>query len=221
MIDRITNISRIAATGLLLVYVASAAGCGDGRPQRVPVSGTVLIDGAPVPYGFVTFAPAKGRTASGQLDKEGHFTLTSYEPGDGTLLGTQRVAVLARESISETKAKWHAPKKYGDYNSSGIVVEITELETIVLDLNVVASGLPGDDAVHESMDVVEIIRSEQRDPSHPAFLSANHPRSPGPQVLRSRHATHLAFRSAKERPPTKTLVCTGFGSRQPRRDVFS
>jgi hypothetical protein len=125
MTERTMNIGRITASLMLLVSFVSVVGCGDGRPQRVPVSGTVLIDGAPVPHGFVTFAPPKGRSASGQLDKQGRFTLTSYEPGDGTLAGTQRVAVLARESISETKAKWHAPKKYGDPNSSGIIVEIT------------------------------------------------------------------------------------------------
>jgi hypothetical protein len=125
MTERIKNIGGITTSWMLLVSLVSVVGCGDGRPQRVPVSGTVLIDGAPVPHGFVTFAPPKGRSASGQLDKEGRFTLTSYEPGDGTLPGTQRVAVLGRESISETKAKWHAPKKYGDPNSSGIIVEIT------------------------------------------------------------------------------------------------
>jgi len=126
MIKCRTKLGWIVSPWLSLVVVACVAGCGDGRPQRVPVSGTVLIDGAPLSYGFVTFVPATGRSASGQLDKEGRFTLGSYAPGDGVTPGTQRVSVLARESLNDKQAKWHAPKKYKDHDTSGIVIEITE-----------------------------------------------------------------------------------------------
>jgi hypothetical protein len=116
---------KVVASCLLLIALMGATGCGDGRPQRVPVSGTVLIDGAPLSYGFVTFVPATGRSASGQLDAQGRFTLGSYEPGDGVLPGPQRVSVLARESLNDKQAKWHAPKKYGKHETSGIVIDIT------------------------------------------------------------------------------------------------
>jgi hypothetical protein len=126
MIELRTKGGWIASRCVLLAALACVAGCGDGRPQRVPVSGTVMIDGAPLSYGFVTFVPAAGRSASGQLDGQGRFTLGSYEPGDGVLPGSQRVSVLARESLNDKQAKWHAPKKYKDHDSSGIVIEVTE-----------------------------------------------------------------------------------------------
>jgi hypothetical protein len=109
---------------LSVAAVASTIGCGDGRPQRVPVAGTVLIDGKPLTYGFVTFFPAEGRSATGQINKQGEFILSSYEQGDGTLAGSQQVAIMTREAISPTQAKWHAPKKYAKHETSGIVIEI-------------------------------------------------------------------------------------------------
>jgi hypothetical protein len=126
MNDCCNTYSRSSVFCLLALATACAAGCGDGRPQLLPVSGRVLIDGVPVSHGYITFFPAGGRSASSQLDGQGRFTLESYKPGDGTLPGPQRVAVLARESISEKQAKWHAPKKYANHDTSGIVIEVTE-----------------------------------------------------------------------------------------------
>ena len=53
--------SKLPASAWLLpalAMVCSMAGCGDGRPTRVPVSGQVLIDGAPLTHGYVRFTPA-------------------------------------------------------------------------------------------------------------------------------------------------------------------
>ena len=122
------HLKRKTAKAMIWLSVANVAcsmGCGDGRPQRVPVSGTVVIDGKPLTYGFVTFLPAEGRSATGQINERGEFFLSSYERGDGTLAGSQRVAIMAREAISPTQAKWRAPKKYADHETSGIVIEIT------------------------------------------------------------------------------------------------
>jgi hypothetical protein len=130
---------RGIALGLLAVMTVTAAGCGDGRAKRVPVSGIVKIDGVPVTTGFITFVPTEGRSASGDIDPDGRFTLSSYEPGDGVLIGTHNVEVVAREAVTETSARWHAPKKYTSHKSSGIAVEIDQ-PTNDLEINLTWDG---------------------------------------------------------------------------------
>jgi hypothetical protein len=110
---------------MLLSAIAPMAGCGDGRPTRVPVSGQVLIDGEPLTRGYVQFAPSDSRASSGELDANGRFELTCYDPGDGAVRGRHKVAVISKEPIGQETLKWHAPKKYADLRSSGLEQEIT------------------------------------------------------------------------------------------------
>jgi len=112
------------------------AGCGDGRPKVVPVSGQVLIDGEPLTHGFVRFAPPDSRVAIGRLDKDGHFRLTSFESGDGAVTGQHRIAIKSHEPVAgSNKIKWHAPRKYSNYSSSGLTQEITKAtDSIVIEL---------------------------------------------------------------------------------------
>lgn len=119
-------LKRVFALGFVMAASVVAMGCGDGRPQRLPVSGIVKIDGVPVTKGFITFVPDNGRSASGDIDSQGRFTLSSYKPGDGVIQGTHNVEIIAREAVTETTARWHAPKKYTDHKTSGITVEIDE-----------------------------------------------------------------------------------------------
>jgi hypothetical protein len=108
---------------MLFAFICMA-GC-DGRPTRVPVSGTVLIDGEPLKYGAVIFVPEGGRASTGGLDQEGHFTLTCFSDNDGALIGKHAIQVIANEQISNTKTRVHAPKKYNDTETSGLAEEVT------------------------------------------------------------------------------------------------
>ena len=96
---------------LLVVGLLFIAGCDDGRPRRVPVSGQVLIDGKPVAAGVVKIVPNDARPAYGQLDEEGRFTLTTFDKDDGCVEGTHRVMVLGR-CEKNGRYHWLAPKKY-------------------------------------------------------------------------------------------------------------
>jgi hypothetical protein len=101
-------------------------GCGDSRPKRVPISGSVVIDGAPLKAGSIMFIHPDSRPSIGSIDPSGHFTLSCYEPGDGAIIGKHRVKVTACQALSERSNQWYAPKKYADANSSGLEVDVTE-----------------------------------------------------------------------------------------------
>lgn len=118
-----------AGRPVLVAAVAAAflalAGCGDGGPKIVPVSGTVTLDGQPLTYGHVQVMPAGWRPASGRLDGSGRFTLTTTAPNDGCAVGTHPVVVLAGESLTPETMKWHAPSKYADVSTSNLTVTIS------------------------------------------------------------------------------------------------
>ena len=128
------TIQRVVVWGLIAASALSL-GCGDGRPERVPVSGTVRIDGAPLTMGVINFVPANGRRATGDIDEQGRFSVFTYERGDGAPLGTHKVEVSSREGLSETQTRWHTPQKYASHKTSGIEVEITEAtDDLAIDL---------------------------------------------------------------------------------------
>jgi hypothetical protein len=130
----LSAMSRLAVC-LPLVVAMAVIGCGDGRPKRLQVSGQVLIDNQPLSYGFIRFVPQGGRPAGGRLDEQGRFTLSSYGANDGIVPGLHRVEVDASEEISSTQKKWHAPKKYFRYKSSGLEQEITgPTDSLVINL---------------------------------------------------------------------------------------
>ncbi|WP_166829244.1 hypothetical protein [Thalassoroseus pseudoceratinae] len=134
----IRNVRLIPAT--LAVCLCGMLGCGGpDRPERVPVSGQVLIDGEPLTVGSVQILPENARAANGKIDSEGRFEMTTFEPGDGVVPGTHRVVVVASEAMGGTGQKWHAPKKYIDPTQSGLTVEITE-PTDSLEINLSWDG---------------------------------------------------------------------------------
>ncbi len=118
-------ISRVLSL-IVLTLVVSCLGCGNGRPDRFPVSGQVLIDGKPLEHGFVQIMPKDGRAASGKIGPDGKFQLTTYEPNDGCLPGKHIVTVIAKEETGPHSRRWHAPKKYMDPTTSGLTADITE-----------------------------------------------------------------------------------------------
>jgi hypothetical protein len=117
---------ELPAKVLLAVLLLTVAGCGDGRPARVTVSGRVLIDGEPLTQGIVQFVPDGARPSASKIDAEGRFKLTCYDGGDGIVPGTHRVMIAAKEMLGESKVKWLAPPKYADFRSSELSFEITE-----------------------------------------------------------------------------------------------
>ena len=124
-----------------VVLLLTTVGCGDGRPKRVTVAGKVMVDGQPLTKGNVIFVPEGGRPSSGAIGEDGRFVLRCFDDDDGALLGVHRVAVSAKDIISENNVKWHAPMRYSDYQTSGLTVEITEsVDDLVLELSTDPEG---------------------------------------------------------------------------------
>lgn len=114
---------RLAAAGLLLTLtLAPCWGCGGrGRAaaslKTVPVKGTVRLNGKPVTKGTVKFEPeVPGRTATGAIQADGSFTLSTYATDDGAVPGPHRVAIVG--------AGPEVPTRYATFASSRIEVEV-------------------------------------------------------------------------------------------------
>ena len=126
------SVLSVATAAMLAV----TAGCGDGRPDRVPVSGQVLIDGKPLGVGFIRLIPENARAAWARIGADGRFTLSTFEEGDGAVPGAHPVVVRAGEALSPTQVKWHAPKKYANVQTSRLTVTITgPTDSLVIELS--------------------------------------------------------------------------------------
>ena len=82
---------------------ATMTGCGggSGAMATAPVNGKVTFNGQPVTGGSITFAPiatgkdAPGKSASGPVQADGTFKLTTYVSNDGAVIGKHQVRFSA------------------------------------------------------------------------------------------------------------------------------
>jgi hypothetical protein len=93
---------KFSSMALSLLTLLSA-GCGSSaHPDVVPVSGTVSYQGQPLAGAQVVFHNDKSpRAAAGETDAQGNFKLTTFEPGDGAIIGEYRVSVAKIQSDAE------------------------------------------------------------------------------------------------------------------------
>ena len=75
----------------LLVLLLGLAGCGAKQMPLGKVSGVVTHDGQPVSSGVVHFLPEAGPAATGKLDEQGRYRLTTYQANDGAVTGHHQV----------------------------------------------------------------------------------------------------------------------------------
>jgi hypothetical protein len=119
----------------LILSIFVIAGCGDGRPQRVPVSGQVRIDGQPLKSGGIRFFPDDGRPSAGTISADGRFSLSTFEPNDGCTLGNHHVAVISVEEVNSNTRRWNVPKGYASPSTSKITQQVDgPTDSLVIDL---------------------------------------------------------------------------------------
>lgn len=129
---RETVSKRSSFVATCCVALLFAIGCNQ-QPQRVPVAGTVLIDGEPLSTGTIRFVPDTGRPVSAHLGSDGSFRVTTKVPtshGDeveGLYPGRYKLAVFASENVSSAEnaeVRWLAPQRYADFRTAGLEASI-------------------------------------------------------------------------------------------------
>jgi hypothetical protein len=99
------KIYRLKLCLVLLASAASLSGCGTDpdKPKLGRVWGKVTYNGKAVTKGVVSFVPSggpgaqTGQPATGEIGADGSYSLTTFESGDGAVLGEHKVIVQARE----------------------------------------------------------------------------------------------------------------------------
>jgi hypothetical protein len=139
-------IRRIA----LCCLAAALVGCGPARPSVAPVSGTVTLDGTPLPGAVVTFNPVggNGAPAVGNADGQGKYSMTDMSPnavaGAGAAPGDYEVGVMWYKPSANDTSKMtgeSASNKYEDNKATATGVTGPETELPVAYQNPQTSGI--------------------------------------------------------------------------------
>lgn len=117
-----------------------ASGCGSSADELdlIPVRGEVTYNGQPLGEGTVVYLPetsSEGRQASGAIQSDGSFSLTTQKLDDGVKAGSYQIAVLAykpqpaepqsrveRDTLLQQKGErgYIIPEKYTNPTTSGL-----------------------------------------------------------------------------------------------------
>jgi hypothetical protein len=96
---------------MTIVAACALAGCGpDNGLTMGRVSGTVTFNGEPAEFGEILFVPdsGKGNTgvpSMGRIDKDGHYVMSTQEPGDGVIAGHQKVGIRLLDPTVVSKSE--------------------------------------------------------------------------------------------------------------------
>jgi hypothetical protein len=124
--EHMTPYRVLALLSLALALLGPNVGCGGNgagtMPSLVPVTGKVTFKGQPLTSGTVRFEPDDfGRPASGKLQPDGTFVLSTLKDGDGVVAGHHLVSI----TDTDPKAKPAVPKKYANGQSSKFVADVS------------------------------------------------------------------------------------------------
>lgn len=105
-----------------LAVALTFAGCGGADPNKPKlgrVSGKVTYKGQPLTSGTVTFSPEAGKggetgqVATGPISSNGSYELTTFNTGDGAILGQHIITVQTSQVDGDSLGK---PKADGTFS---------------------------------------------------------------------------------------------------------
>jgi hypothetical protein len=109
-----------------VVLATTLVGCG--RPsyelETAPVRGTVTLDGQPLPSGYVVVPTLRGRMATGRIEEDGTFVMTTYSSGDGVQVGSHRITVVPVPPDEPAAKRVPIPTRYQSAGTSGLTLEV-------------------------------------------------------------------------------------------------
>jgi hypothetical protein len=120
---------------LLLVLLATSAGCGGGADELAPVAGQVFYRGQPLTGGTIVFAPdpergGRGPLALGAIGPDGRYSLRS-DARYGAVPGWHRITIAPGDTPTEPPLPGH----YSDPEHSGLSREVRAGQPNVIDLH--------------------------------------------------------------------------------------
>lgn len=118
-------------------FLMGCGGRGD-RPDLGAVTGTVSMDGKPLPNVWVMFNPtAGGRTSIARTNEEGVYELMYLEGAKGANIGTHKVVIMTYHEDEIEEMKLNTGKSVEDpilpkYNSqTTLTEEVKEGENVI------------------------------------------------------------------------------------------
>jgi hypothetical protein len=113
------------------------AGCN--QPKFYPVRGKIIIFAVgPLSQGEIRFRPVArpNLVASGQIQKDGTFSVSTPGHGEGVLEGDCQVAII----VESAGGKRPIAERYGDYSTSGLTFTVAPREENFFILDVKKPG---------------------------------------------------------------------------------
>lgn len=125
------SIRRFALASCLL-FVLSFTSCSKSyQLETATVRGRVTVDGQPLKAGRIRFAPERGRGATGKIESDGTFILSTYASGDGATIGKHLVSIEARANDEHSTVEYEGPTpsslipdRYADETKSALEFEV-------------------------------------------------------------------------------------------------
>ncbi|QDU53160.1 hypothetical protein [Gimesia panareensis] len=131
------HFSNSLAACSMLVLTFALSGC-DQQTDQSPtalVKGVISFQGKPLERGEIVFFPEGGaRIAHGKIQPDGSYQLTTYEEGDGALLGNHQITVVSERDMEgvlpeDPEASMEPsliPTKYSLQKTSGLTAQVKE-----------------------------------------------------------------------------------------------
>lgn len=121
----------------LLAATLAASGC-DGGIKTYPVRGKVTYNGKAVPNGTVTFISATGPSATGEIQKDGSYSLKTTGAGNGAPAGSYTVIVVAMEDMGDRLPEERkplppplVPNKYTSAATTDLKAEVEAKDNVI------------------------------------------------------------------------------------------